>query len=81
MVSIGLFQYKMCSSHPTLLHLSFIIQKPQRKFLLELSAGVFYTHGVAAKALCRSDLTRKAGTQGTLPNVCIMYTDELLQVL
>lgn len=24
---------------------------------MELSAGVFYTHGVAGKALCRSDLS------------------------
>ena len=32
-------------------------RKPQRKVFLELSAGVFCTHGVAGKALCRSDLT------------------------
>ena len=56
------------SSHPTLLLVA-EKRKAQHKVRMELSAGVFCTHGVAGQALRRSDLTHPAGTPGALPHL------------
>ena len=50
---------------------------------MELSAGVFYTHGVADKALCR--LVQAAslrGTLGTLPLVLnVVYRQTIESII
>jgi len=59
------------------------MEKPRQKVHMELSAGGFYTHGVADKALCR--LVQAAslrGTLGTLPLVLnVVYRQTIESII